>query len=105
MRTGAPPAGLGQLEGDVNQGGVIHRMPVFFRGLKPDLFGDAFCRLIETMPQPVYYAQYLDLASRQKAHLQSYLTLDAQLSGFRSVLRVRFGDHDRGNKGRFVALD
>ena len=80
-------------------------MPIFFRGLEPDLLGNTFCLLIQTMPQPVYYPQYLDLATRQKTHLQSYLTLNSQLSRFRRVFRVRFRDHDRRNKGRFVLLD
>ena len=60
---------LGQLEGHVNQGRVINRMPIFNRGLEPDLLGNTLCLLIQTMPQPVHYAQYLDLASSQKTHL------------------------------------
>jgi hypothetical protein len=51
-------------------------MPIFFRGLEPDLLGNTLCLLIQTMPQPIHYAQYLYLASSQKAHLQSYLALD-----------------------------
>ena len=68
---------------------VIYRMPIFFRGLEPDLLGNTLCLLIQTMPQPIHYTQYLYLASSQEPHLQSYLTLDPQLSGFRSVLRMR----------------
>ena len=73
----------------MNQSRVIYRMPIFFRGLEPDLLGNTLCLLIQTMPQPVHYAQYLYLASRQETHLQSYLTLDPQLSSFRCVLRMR----------------
>jgi hypothetical protein len=68
---------------------VIYRVPIFYRGLEPDLLGNMLCRLIQTMPQAVHYAQYLYLATRQEAHLQSNLTLDPQLSGFRGVLRMR----------------
>jgi hypothetical protein len=43
---------------------VIYRVPVFFRGLEPDLLGNVLCLLIQTMPQSIHYAQYLYLASR-----------------------------------------
>jgi hypothetical protein len=64
-------------------------MPIFYRGLEPDLLGNTLCLLIQTMPQPVHYPQYLYLARGQKTHLQSYLTLDPQLSSFRGVFRMR----------------
>src|ERR1700753_1574360 len=89
----------------MDQSGVIYRMPIFFCGLEPDLFGNAFRLLIQTMPQPIHYAQYLHLATRHETHLQSYLALNAQLSRFWRVLRVWFRDHDRGNKCRFRGLD
>ena len=53
----------------MDQSCVIYRMPIFFCGLEPDLLGNTLCLLIQTMPQPVHYAQYLDLASSQKTHL------------------------------------
>ena len=80
-------------------------MPILVRGLEPDLLGNVLCLLIQTMPQSVNYAQYLYLASCQKSHLQSYLALDPELSGFRSVLRMRLRDHDRRDEGRFRWLD
>src|SRR5271156_1055848 len=105
MNSGGSHWRLSQLEGHVNQRCVIYRMPILDRGLEPDLLGNTLCLLIQTMPQPVHYTQYLYLATGQKTHLQGYLTLNLQLSCFRGVFGMRLRYYNRRNESRFGRLD
>ena len=63
----------------MNKCRVIYRLPIAYRGLEPDIFGNVLCFFIEPMTEAIDDADNLNLTAGEESHLQRDLTLDARL--------------------------
>src|SRR5690348_8593508 len=85
---------LCQLEGNMNDRYLVHRMAVAGSRLEVDMAGRALRQLVKPITQAADHAQDLNLSTGREPHLKGHISFNLELAGFLGVPGAGLGEQN-----------